>query len=793
MALLVLLTSTGEAATGDKRTQLLNQLVVELDPSRLGKSVSEYARDAANGDFHALSSLGSPKSVSPLIPHRIADDEIKQLDPKSPEYRLQNMLLLDFSSEFETNEAAMALARNSNVVNIEQTVLGKYLADPLIPIVAQKPKYQWGLYSLNVITSTDPVGVWAKTRGSAYVAALDNGIYTTPSVHEDLAANYRPQLSYNYGAATNGDSGLPTTTNNLHETDAPTDFPAGHGTHVAGLIAAWNGNGLGGSGVCPSCSLMLGRVTTMAEPWPGYFSPEPNFTYVAAAVDGLSRHGAQVINMSFGPPESTVTQQLDATRTAIASAVARDVFLVGASGNAQYDLVDFPASIADHVTAVGGIGSNDRAWEGSGGFGSNWSRTFQVQQFVAPADTVISTIYPAREWNANYACGDSFPSGFMAGYGDCTGTSMAAPHVAGVVALMRSVDPLKSRTQIRDILAATTPVDGTNNTCAGTSKVICQLGRPDAVAAVSGALGGTNVINRKTPLFSFYSTTALDHFYTVVPQMSMAALNQGALWPQPAAATAVAYGPIGSSISQYTAFPQSNCSPTPCSATPKAIAVVYTTHKDPLGGADLVPLYRLSYRCGDELLTSPPNAPNPICATTPRHLSHFYTTDEFAIRLYTGRYLNGVSDPSNPGIGYKLDGIEGFIYSNSVGQPSGTKKLCRKYDGARDDYVLFVGAGASGTDCSATTDGFSGGNYNQLVGGTDWIGWVFPATTSLGPTPSNNLPTITITSPSNGATFGGGTNVPISATAADSGGSIAEVRFFVEQRRVGTDTSSPYS
>lgn len=82
MALLVLLTSTGEAATGDKRTQLLNQLVVELDPSRLGKSVSEYARDAANGDFHALSSLGSPKSVSPLIPHRIADDEIKQLDPK---------------------------------------------------------------------------------------------------------------------------------------------------------------------------------------------------------------------------------------------------------------------------------------------------------------------------------------------------------------------------------------------------------------------------------------------------------------------------------------------------------------------------------------------------------------------------------------------------------------------------------------------------------------------------------------------------------------------------------------
>jgi len=255
MALLVLLTSTGEAATGDKRTQLLNQLVVELDPSRLGKSVSEYARDAANGDFHALSSLGSPKSVSPLIPHRIADDEIKQLDPKSPEYRLQNMLLLDFSSEFETNEAAMALARNSNVVNIEQTVLGKYLADPLIPIVAQKPKYQWGLYSLNVITSTDPVGVWAKTRGSAYVAALDNGIYTTPSVHEDLAANYRPQLSYNYGAATNGDSGLPTTTNNLHETDAPTDFPAGHGTHVAGLIAAWNGNGLGGSGVCPSCSL----------------------------------------------------------------------------------------------------------------------------------------------------------------------------------------------------------------------------------------------------------------------------------------------------------------------------------------------------------------------------------------------------------------------------------------------------------------------------------------------------------------------------------------------------------
>lgn len=59
--------------------------------------------------------------------------------------------------------------------------------------------------------------------------------------------------------------------------------------------------------------------------------------------------------------------------------------------------------------------------------------------------------------------------------------------------------------------------------------------------------------------------------------------------------------------------------------------------------------------------------------------------------------------------------------------------------------------------------------------------------------PSNIAPTVTITAPSNAATFNDGTNVTISANASDSDGSVSQVEFFVDGNSIGTDTSSPYS
>ncbi len=685
-------------------TFYLNELIAEIDPSILGpaESVVTAAETSSPGSVDLMARLGQPIGGRLLAVSRLSAQNLAALTPDDPVYRLQNTVVLTYPDEDTTTRAQMFLAREPGIRSQSRNAVIPYSTDPLIAIASDPNKYQWGLYTVNVIKSTDQVGIWAKTTGSAYVAMLDNGLKTAGGVHEDLAANYRSQFSYNYGYLTDGPNGSVSTSNNLDETPFPAYDFAGHGTHTAGLVAAWNGNGLGGSGVCPTCSIMAGRISQVTFDGTHYFI-SPNIAYLIAGMNDMVFHGAQVINNSFGSQGQTCSSQ-PSWCSSVNYADAHDVIVVAASGNGRKSTLDFPANQST-VFAAGGISSSGQFWNGSGTFGSNYTLSSTTQQFVAPASGVISTMYPGKDWNPAFTCGDNFPASFMTGYGDCTGTSMAAPHVTGIVGLMRSVDPLKSRKAIRDILSATT-----NTTlCTDSNAAKCELGAPDATAAVTAALGGSNVINRTSPLFSFYSATAQDHFYTYAPQMAMAALVQGGLLPQPAGGSLLSFQGIGATIGQYPSFPSTTCNPTPCSSTPTAIAVIDTTSTNPSGGSSLVPLYRMSYKCGDELLTVPPNPPNAACQSNPTHLSHFYSTAEAAIILYTGYNLRGVL--VGQGLGYKLDGIEGYIFPTTLLQPPGTVHLCRKYDPARDDYVMFPGNGTGGLDCTATTDGYTGGNY----------------------------------------------------------------------------------
>ena len=781
------------------------RLVAVLDPVENGVATANYLATAATAQRGSgpRAAFGDPKDLRLLLPERRNETEIANMKGDSAEYRLNNSVVLEYDSEVEMLTALMTLMRNPAVLRVSFGGIGRFSSEPLVPISGSGVQYyQWGLYSMNVVSPAQPNGVWAITRGSAYVAVLDNGIKTAGGVHEDLVGSYRSLFSRNYAYLNNGPDGSPNSAENLDETPFPAYNYAGHGTHVAGIIAASNSNGLGGAGICPSCSLFIARVSA-----PGTVAPHkqvPDWQVVDNAIVTNARRGAQVLNLSFGDPSKTMGDYPD-VHDALLVADDRDIVVVAASGNGRTSSLDFPANDLGMTIAVGGIQGGNNApgqpadvhgafWTGStvgvDPFGSNWSASSALQQFVAPATRVLSSIYSGLNWNPNspYDCGEDYPTaGFYAGYGQCQGTSMAAPHVSGVVALMRSLDPLLDKGSVRDILAATT------NFGACTDATKCQLGVPDATAALNATLGGDNVMNRTTPLLSFYSSVAQNHFYTVVPQMAMSALYAGDLLPQPSS-TAVRYDPIGSTLATYTTFPANVCGPGTCSNTPKAIALVYTTHRHPGGGADLVPLYRLSYRCGDELLTTPPNAANPACTSNQAHISHFYTTDEDAVRVMTGYYINGVKDLGSPGVGYRLDGIEGFIYSTTVPQPSGTVKLCRKYDSGRDDYVLFPGSGVGGTICTATSDGYTGGNYSNSVGGTDWIGWVRPASDSIGPTQSNAAPNVSITGPANNSVFTQGQSTSVTVSATDSDGSIARVRVYINDALLGTSlsTSSPY-
>lgn len=766
-----------------------NHIIVEFDPFLLEGTLEDLVKQIATRSLSrdlALS-LGDPIGAQLADIVRKPASKLAELTADDPEFRLQNIAVLEYASDNATESALKTLSLNNAVLSVSRNAVGRYSIDPLVDIAPDHTQYQWGHYAMNTIQPGNQVGVWANGTGHAYVGVLDNGLKTAGGVHPDLAGSYRPHLSQNFGYAANGPTGGSLSPSNLDETpyaSSLTPNTAGHGTLTAGVIAAHSSNGVGGAGVCPTCSLLIGRVSRVVPDGPTFYRAEPDASASMTAITSFTSRGAQVINSSFQLPQSPA---FDAV---LQFAALRDVVVVAASGNTKSSVIDYPAR-SPYAIAAGGISHTYAFWDEDVNNGSNWSTTPKAQHFVAPARNVVSTAYTGFDWYplGPYNCGDNYPPGFSAGYGTCTGTSFAAPHVAGLIGLLRSIDPLRSRSDVRHVLAATSNLSQCSDNSGGTK---CALGVPDSTKAVSAMLGGTNVLNRRVPLFSFYSTAATNHFYATAPQMAMAALQQGALLPQPASGTTVGYQAIGNTLSQYASFPVSTCSPSPCSSVPRAIALILSTKTNPNSGAPLVPLYRLSFRCGDELLTAPPNPQNPVCASNPSHLSHFYTPDPLAVAAYSGTNVDGVY--VGGGLGYKVDGVEGYLFPTSLPQPSGTVRMCRKYDAIRDDYVLFPGTGSGGLTCTGTTDGFSGGNYNQNVAGTDWIGWVYPVSASIGSTQTNAAPSINMTYPIDGATIPRNTSFTFSASASDSDGSINNVRFFVDQQMVSPpDTGAPFA
>lgn len=684
------------------------QLVLLLDPSQPSVTTDEIAdpmqRERLPMEFKQL--LGVPESARWLISDRGTDDFVQQLekDPASPRALLHRTLILTYASATDAGAAQRELEKDRRVLSVERnrtftlsaTPGDKYFSvDPLYP---SPWNYQWGMQMLAF------PGAWDRVRGNSYVGYLDIGIYCVNATgecvsHADLRQNFRVQLSKSFYSG-------PISDDEIRETMSPFlgVLYSGHGTHVAGIIAATPtfgafNNGQTHSGVaggCWTCSLVVLRF-------------DGSWAAVAEGLTFAADRGLQAVNMSFGDdPNQDFTNcaqvTFQATCNALAYAHQRDVAIVAAAGNHFRAHVQFPAR-APEVIAVAGINAGGQFWnvgygspctpEGSQ-CGSNYGPEVVV---AAPALDVVSTVHPGYEWSPSNHCGDTYGPdyGTQDGYGDCTGTSMAAPHVSAVIALMRSANPLLNKSSIKATLAATT------NPCNAPNAARCGSGIPNATKAVNAVLGGADVKNLLTPMFSFYSAQGSNHFYTIFPQMGASALVTGQLYPQPTIQK-FAYLSLGPPVSGYAAFPCGNV--LACyTAVPKGMFSVFTTHTNPIGGyGELAPLYRLSKAVG--------------CC----HSTHVYTT--------SGSEVSSLKAAS-----YKLDGIEGYIYPTTQPRPQGTVKLCRKYSGlTRDDYILFPSTGSlvcgSGDGYTRDAGNVLYSDYTGTYGGTDWIGWVHPVAAS---------------------------------------------------------------
>lgn len=195
--------------------------------------------------------------------------------------------------------------------------------------------------------------------------------------------------------------------------DPPQD-DQGHGTHVAGIIAARTNNHRGVAGVTWQCRIMPVKVLDA--------NGAGNLFDVGDGIIWATDNGAKVINLSLG--NYVESRYL---RDAVRYAFERDVVLVAASGNDALPDSGFPASYPE-VLAVSAL-RPDRQLASYSNYGSSIDLT-------APGDDIAST-FPNNQYAA------------------LSGTSMASPHVAGVAALVRSVNPTLSNREVMALLIRT--------------------------------------------------------------------------------------------------------------------------------------------------------------------------------------------------------------------------------------------------------------------------------------------------------------------------------------------------
>lgn len=201
---------------------------------------------------------------------------------------------------------------------------------------------------------------------------------------------------------------------------------AEHGTHVAGIIGAVRGNGEGMDGIAPAVRIMMVRTVPDGD---------ERDKDVANAIRYAVDNGARVINMSFGKPYSPQKQAVDA---AVRYAQEKGVLLVHAAGNDGEDLSkneSFPTPVyqgggrADNWIEVGAS-----SWKGLDSLAANFSNYGRNEVDVfAPGVDILSTV----------------PGG---GYERNSGTSMAAPVVSGLAALLMSYYPSLSAADVKRII-----------------------------------------------------------------------------------------------------------------------------------------------------------------------------------------------------------------------------------------------------------------------------------------------------------------------------------------------------
>ena len=261
------------------------------------------------------------------------------------------------------------------------------------------------------------------------VAMIDSGVV---SDHPDLAGQIIDQASFVGGVSTNS----------ADDPSRPADQPSFHGTHTAATVAAATFDGIGVAGVAPMARLMPLRVFKPGKGASDYdIGQAILFASRLANVSGrLPAQRADVINMSLGSSGACPALFSDV----IGQARRAGVIVVASAGNDSLAQVGTPGNCPGVIS----VGATDAARK------PTWySNSGAALTVAAPGgDARQSTTGTGLPDSVYSALGAFNAAGLrQASYGGLDGTSMAAPHVAGVMALMRYADPAITPDQVAEL------------------------------------------------------------------------------------------------------------------------------------------------------------------------------------------------------------------------------------------------------------------------------------------------------------------------------------------------------
>jgi len=606
---------------------------------------------------------------------------------------------------------------------------------------------------------------WDVTTGSAavIVAVIDTGVELTDA-ELDSKITTGANAGYDF----------------VNDDTDPTD-DHGHGTHVAGTIAAETNNATGVAGVCWSCKIMA--IKALDSTGSG------SMLDVAAGIDWARTHGAKVVNLSLGSLSSGVTLQ-----NAVTNAYNAGVVVVGAAGNnagdadTSDDTVMYPGAYSNAI-AVGATDSSDAR--------ASFSNYGPELDVMAPGVSILSTVMGG-------------------GYQSWSGTSMATPHVAGAAALLASAgitDPATIRTRLTST-ATDLGAAGFDN--------LYGYGRINVDQAIDVSESNPPSVNITSPgsgatvngaAVSFAASASDDsgiqkvRFWAGSTYLGYdSAAPYSKVWDTTLAPNgkytlkAEAVDIYDNKTSQTITVTVINSDSTPPSVSitdPLDSATVSGTVSFAADASDTQGLQKVQFWSGGTYLGYDSTAPytrswDTTAFPNGKHVLRARAVDwanNWTESTITVTVINPDATPPTVSITDPLDGATVSGTVSFAADASDTQGLQKVQFWTGSTYLGYDSTAPYTRSWNTTT--FVNGTHVLRARAVDWANnWTETTITITVNNADATPPTVSITDPLDGATVSG--TITIAASASDNVG-IQKVRFWVDGTYLGYDSTAPYT